>query len=99
MLWFLTLRGLAVIFAAFIYFYCATQQASFLRLVQRGARWVVDQLETQLSDEWAVWLPTINLETSLTFGVFIVTGYMVVEILDKFFKYVTAGETRGTNIA
>lgn len=80
---FLLVRGVAIILGALLYIYCAVQHPPVLRYIQYAARRMADHLESNLSDQWAVWVPLMNLEHSFAFVVFIVGAYMIIEILER----------------
>ncbi|OGG41401.1 hypothetical protein A2837_02715 [Candidatus Kaiserbacteria bacterium RIFCSPHIGHO2_01_FULL_46_22] len=79
---FLTVRGIAMILGTALYIYSAVEQAPALRYIQAGTRWLADNLEAVLTDEWAVWVPLLNLEHSFAYALFVVGAYAIIEVFE-----------------
>ncbi len=64
------MRSVAAVGGTLLYVYTAVQQAAILRSVQQVAGQAADMVVAQLPAQYAVWLPSLNLEMSLTFPCF-----------------------------
>jgi len=80
---FLTVRMIAIVLGTTLYIYSAVEQAAALRYIQSITRWLADSLEVALRDEWAVWVPLLNLEHSFAYALFIVGAYAIIEIIER----------------
>ena len=78
---FALIRAIAYPLGLGLYVYTAVNHSGQMRIAQRMAESLSNLIEDSLPDHYAVWIPNLNLETTLLAIGFIFTAFIVVELL------------------
>ena len=83
MLWlarWLAFRPLAVLLGAALYVYMAVQHPEQMRVVQVQAASLVDMVAKSMPPKYAVWVPALNLTSSLAMIAFVLVAMLVIDV-------------------
>mgnify|MGYP001107593510 CR=1 FL=1 len=81
MMKFTAIRLVAIPLGFVLYIYTMIKDPGSMRTAQKFARSLSDWIEALLPDQYAVLVPTLNLESSLLLMSFTVIAFMVAEIM------------------
>lgn len=84
-------RAVALVAGVLLYVYAAVQYPQQLRIVQVQASALVEVIGRSLPAQYAVWLPALNLASSLTTLAFVLVAMLVIELVQAIFGFCIQG--------
>lgn len=75
----LVVRTSSIIGGIALYLYASLEHPQMVLSVQSTAKALTQYVSDNLEDKYAVWLPSLNLEASLTFLLFVLMSLLLIE--------------------
>ncbi len=75
----LVVRTTSIVGGIALYLYTSLEHPSMVIRVQETAKTLTQYVASNLEDKYAVWLPSLNLESSLTFLLFVLLSLLLIE--------------------